>query len=280
MYLGIPTDLLDVAGRRGARSRRGVAARRSCGAGSDGDVPPRRRGCSVRRASPLIWAGGGAIRAGAGPAVAALAERLGAPVITTYAGRGLLAPEHPCAVPGPVHHPAVGALWDRADVVVAIGSDLDGMMTQNWAMPAPPALVAINVDAADASKNYPATVVIEADARAGTEALCAGCRATEPDAAGWCGLQSRAWPRPGGGGRERGGRRASGRGVAVRALTACSTPRPWSCATCASPGYWIAGFRRVPAPRRLAYPMGWGTLGFAFPASLGAALAGPGRWSA
>ena len=42
------------------------------------------------------------------------------------------------------------------------------------------------------------------------------------------------------------------------------------------PGYWLAGFHRVPAPRRLAYPMGWGTLGFAFPASLGAALAGGG----
>src|SRR4029079_16973019 len=41
------------------------------------------------------------------------------------------------------------------------------------------------------------------------------------------------------------------------------------------PGYWLAGFRRVPVPRRLAYPMGWGTLGFAFPAALGAAAAHP-----
>jgi thiamine pyrophosphate-dependent acetolactate synthase large subunit-like protein len=42
------------------------------------------------------------------------------------------------------------------------------------------------------------------------------------------------------------------------------------------PGYWLAGYRRVPQPRKLAYPMGWGTLGFGFPASLGAALAGAG----
>jgi len=41
-------------------------------------------------------------------------------------------------------------------------------------------------------------------------------------------------------------------------------------------GYWLAGYRRVARPRRLAYPMGWGTLGFGFPASLGAALAGTG----
>ena len=42
------------------------------------------------------------------------------------------------------------------------------------------------------------------------------------------------------------------------------------------PGYWLAGYRQVPAPRKLAYPMGWGTLGFGFPASLGASLAGAG----
>jgi acetolactate synthase-1/2/3 large subunit len=42
------------------------------------------------------------------------------------------------------------------------------------------------------------------------------------------------------------------------------------------PGYWIAGFHAFCAPRRLQYPVGWGTLGFAFPASLGAALAGTG----
>jgi acetolactate synthase-1/2/3 large subunit len=43
------------------------------------------------------------------------------------------------------------------------------------------------------------------------------------------------------------------------------------------PGYWVGGFHRVRRARGLAYPVGWGTLGFAFPASLGAAAAGGGR---
>ena len=43
------------------------------------------------------------------------------------------------------------------------------------------------------------------------------------------------------------------------------------------PGYWLAGFYPVPAPRKLAYPVGWGTLGFGFPAALGTAIAGTGR---
>jgi acetolactate synthase-1/2/3 large subunit len=42
------------------------------------------------------------------------------------------------------------------------------------------------------------------------------------------------------------------------------------------PGYWLGGYWRVPAPRKLGYPLGWGTLGFGFPAALGAALAGAG----
>jgi thiamine pyrophosphate-dependent acetolactate synthase large subunit-like protein len=42
------------------------------------------------------------------------------------------------------------------------------------------------------------------------------------------------------------------------------------------PGYWLGAFHPVPAPRRLVYPMGWGTLGCAFPQALGASLAGAG----
>jgi thiamine pyrophosphate-dependent acetolactate synthase large subunit-like protein len=42
------------------------------------------------------------------------------------------------------------------------------------------------------------------------------------------------------------------------------------------PGYWIAGFKTFAYPRKLLYPVGWGTLGFAFPAAVGAALAGAG----
>jgi acetolactate synthase-1/2/3 large subunit len=86
--------------------------------------------------------------------IAALAERLAAPVITTFGARGLVPPEHPCAVRWPPHVPEVGSLWDESDLVVAIGTDFDGSTTQNWAMPRPPSLLAINVDAADASKNY------------------------------------------------------------------------------------------------------------------------------
>ena len=42
------------------------------------------------------------------------------------------------------------------------------------------------------------------------------------------------------------------------------------------PGYWAAAFHPFAHPRKLLYPLGWGTLGFAFPAAIGAALADAG----
>ena len=54
---------------------------------------------------PLIWAGGGALRADAGDAVRALAHKLCAPVITTYMSRGLVSPDDPWVAAGPGARP-------------------------------------------------------------------------------------------------------------------------------------------------------------------------------
>jgi acetolactate synthase-1/2/3 large subunit len=215
---------------------------------------------------PLVWAGGGA--RDAGTAVAALAERLAAPVLTTFAARGVLPPDHPCSVGMPPHVEPAGRLWDEADAVVAVGSDLDGMNTQNWAMPAPPHLVAVNRDAADATKNYRADVVLEGEAGALTAALAAQVRPR----AGLDALAERLH-----------GVRAAACGsldpAALRFLDAFAFAVPSDAVVVADmciPGYWLAGFHAFARPRRLQYPVGWGTLGYAFPAALGAALAGAG----
>lgn len=220
---------------------------------------------------PLIWAGGGALRSGAGALVGELALKLAAPVITTFMGRGLLPVEHPCVVPGPPHAPEIGSLWDEADVVLAIGSDFDAMMTQNWLMPRPPILIGVNVDSADASKNYSCDLVLVGDALAVLERLVP----RTPARTGMDELR----------------RRLAAIGIAVAAAVAADEPQAATLlevfervlpseaivvADMCIPGYWLGGYRRVPLPRKLAYPMGWGTLGFAFPASLGAALADAG----
>jgi acetolactate synthase-1/2/3 large subunit len=264
VYVEVPTDFLSAA----VDSRIRTVARGTLTSASDED-----RAIELMTAAerPLIWAGGGALRAGAQDAVGRLAERLAAPVITTYMARGLLGAQHPCAVGLPPHLPEVGRLWDEADVVVAIGTDFDGMMTQNWAMPEPPHLIAINVDPEDANKNYEPEVLILGDAAEVTAALAERLPERDDVSA----LRSRL---------------AEVRSQAMAALEkehpdemsflrvfASAVPEDAVVvADMCIAGYWLGALHPVSAPRKLAYPMGWGTLGYGFPLSIGSALAGNG----
>ncbi len=267
VYLGVPTDLLSKEAAGDATTPGRVAMEPP----PDGALLDRAAELLTGAERPLIWGGGGALRADAGALVGELARRLAAPVVTTYMGRGLLAPDHPCAVPGPVHAPEVGALWDEADVVLAVGTDFDGTNTQNWKMPTPPTLIAVNVDETEASKNYAADVALIGDARALLEKLLPrvtprpGLDELERRLA-QIGADVSAWVRDDEAGA------ADLLEVMHRALPKDAVVVTDMCI----PGYWLAGYWQVPAPRKLGYPLGWGTLGFGFPASLGAALAGAG----
>jgi thiamine pyrophosphate-dependent acetolactate synthase large subunit-like protein len=256
-YLQVPTDLLGTEVDEAARTN-GAAA-----AGWELGEAPALIDAAER---PLIWAGSGATDAG--PALAALAERIAAPVITTYGASGVLPRSHPSRIGLPPHVEAVGRLWDEADLVLSAGSDLDGVQTQNFAMPQPPRMVAVNLDEADATKNYAADAVIAADAGEALSRLATAV-AVRDDLGG---LQERLR-----------GVRAEACGAldgrALRFLDSMRFAVPDGAVVVADmciPGYWLAGFHTPAAPRRLQIPLGWGTLGYAFPAAIGAALAGAG----
>jgi thiamine pyrophosphate-dependent acetolactate synthase large subunit-like protein len=206
---------------------------------------------------PLLWAGGGVTAAGAGAVLATVASRLGAPVLTSYGGRGALPPDHPCLVPLPPHVQPAGDLWDAADVVLVVGSDLDAMNTQGFRQPRPPRLLSIDLVE---PVTYPPDVWVKADAREGLEVLAEAL--PDPGRRPWFEL-------PQG--------RAAYAGPETAFLDAVEQALPDDAVVVADmcvPGYWYGGFGRVASPRGLAYPVGWGTLGFGFPASLGAALSG------
>jgi acetolactate synthase-1/2/3 large subunit len=258
VYLEIATDLLAAEVATAAAADR--AARADAGSIEDAAA----RLAAAER--PLLWVGGGA-REARGP-VAGLAEQLAAPVLTTYGAAGVLPPAHPCLVGLPPHVAPAGALWDEADVVVAIGSDLDGVQTQNFAMPQPPQLIAINLDATDAAKNYRVDCLLEGDAGRVTAALAERL----PPRGGIDGVAGRLHE-------VRAEACAELDGRALRFLDAMRFALPDDAVVVADmciPGYWLAGFLTPAAPRRLQIPLGWGTLGYAFPAALGAAIAGTG----
>jgi thiamine pyrophosphate-dependent acetolactate synthase large subunit-like protein len=271
VYVEIPTDLLAAEAHAGPD----VEAEHVRPGRRPDPLPPlsddqlaRAAELLERARRPLVWAGGGALQSGAGEAVAGLAERLVAPVILTFSARGLLPPDHPCLVGATPHVPEVGALWDEADVVVAVGTDFDGMMTQGWKMPQPPHIVALNVDAADASKNYLPDVVLEADASKAAEAL-----AERLGERGGLGSLTRRLRDLRGRVRDDLDRTDPDASTFLTAVESALPPDAVIVCDMCIPGYWLGAFHRTPAPRKLSYPLGWGTLGCAFPQALGAALA-------
>jgi acetolactate synthase-1/2/3 large subunit len=215
-------------------------------------------------ARPLLWVGGGGRDATAG--VDALATRLGAPVVTTYQGRGVLGADHPLLVGAPPHEPPVTELIAAADLIVVIGSDLDAMTTMAWRLPFPDRRVAINIDPTDATKSYAMDAVLAADARV-TELLAECIEARKPWAGDLHGLVEKLRDEL---------REDAETTEAIAFLEHTESALPSDAIVFADmciPGYWLAGHYRVRTPRSLHYPMGWGTLGFAFPAAIGAAAA-------
>ena len=206
---------------------------------------------------PLIWAGGGATNADAADLVERLARALGAPVLTSYGGRGLLPPDSPHLVPLPPHVQPAGALWDAADCVVVLGSDLDAMNTQAFRQPRPPTVVTVDLVR---PVNTEPDVWLQEDVASGLTRLLAELPPANREP--W-------FERPSG--------RELYAGPETAFLDALEGALPEDAVVVADmcvAGYWYGGFGRVAQPRGLAYPVGWGTLGFGFPASLGTALSG------
>jgi thiamine pyrophosphate-dependent acetolactate synthase large subunit-like protein len=262
VYVGIPTDLLDLEASL-------VDDPRGEWASHAGDVGPLLDAVAASE-RPLLWVGGGARDAGRG--IAALASRLGAPVVTTYQARGVLPADDPLLVGAPPHEPPVIELIRRADLAIVVGSDLDAMNTMAWRLPLPDRRVAINVDPVDAAKNYSMDAVLGADARI-TESIAAAVPPREPWAGDLGALVATLRDEL---------RSAPETSESLGFLERTEAALPGNAIVFADmciPGYWLAGHYRVRTARSLHYPMGWGTLGFAFPAAIGAAagLAGERR---
>lgn len=224
-----------------------------------------------------IWAGGGVIHSSASAELVRLAERLSAPVVTTFMGRGAIPDDHPLAVGLPPHEPRVAELLASSDAVVAAGTDFDGTMTQNGALRLPAELIHIDLDPAQVGKAYPALALV-GDASAILAALDQALARRDIDRAEAQGhvaehldaLRKSVW-----GELEADPRTRDAAGF-VRALRRAAPAETTFVADMCIAGYWCAGYLPVPAPRRLLYPMGWGTLGFGWPAALGAAASGVG----
>jgi acetolactate synthase I/II/III large subunit len=117
---------------------------------------------------PVLYVGGGVIKADAWAELRVLAELTGAPVVTTLMARGAFPDSHPLHLGMPGMHgtvAAVGAL-QRADLLVALGTRFDDRVTGKLDSFAPDALIVhADIDPAEISKNRRADVPIVGDCK-------------------------------------------------------------------------------------------------------------------
>ncbi|MGD2051582.1 MAG: acetolactate synthase large subunit [Acidimicrobiia bacterium] len=147
----------------------------------------------LEAAQPVIYAGGGIIRAGAADELRRFAEAANLPVVTTLMARGAIPDSHPLALGMPGMHgnyTAVTAL-QQSDLLVTIGARFDDRVTGDVASFAPRAkVIHVDVDPAEIGKVRTPDVPIVGDAAAVLEQLSAELSGRigdgpPPDRAAW-----------------------------------------------------------------------------------------------
>ncbi len=117
----------------------------------------------------VIVAGEGAASSEAGPELLALADALGAPVATSLGARGIVPTRHPLhvGVPGSYSAPPANRIVHGADLVFYIGCDTGDQVTLNWTVP-PLAtrIVQIDADPVEIGRSYPNTLGLVGDPKA------------------------------------------------------------------------------------------------------------------
>ncbi|MDI1289188.1 MAG: acetolactate synthase large subunit, partial [bacterium] len=115
---------------------------------------------------PVLYVGGGVIRAGASGALRRLAELTGIPVVTTLMARGAFPDSHPLHMGMPGMHgtvAAVGAL-QKSDLLITLGARFDDRVTGKLSSFAPKAaIIHADIDPAEIGKNRQADVPIVGD---------------------------------------------------------------------------------------------------------------------
>lgn len=226
---------------------------------------------------PLLYLGLGARPAG--DDLVTLAERLEAPVATTFQGKGVFPEGHPLSL-----WPGFGAaapsfaskLAADRDAVLAIGCRFGEVATGSYGLTMPGPLVHIDIDPAVPGRNYPAEVAVVADSAVAVPALLEGLRARPADPS----LRERIAD----GHREVDAEREQKASVdrvsphaLLRAIQRRLGPDTIFTADSGNGTFLAMEILRLDGPGRFLAPVDYSCMGYSVPAAVGAALAAPDR---
>lgn len=269
VYLEIPLDLLeeetDLAGEA-------LAARQPMPVAAPDPARIAQASALLRQAKdPIILAGGGSRAAGA--ELRALAERLGAPVVTTLNAKGVLDEHHPLSLGSNLRLAAARDRARDADVLLVVGSKLGDAELWVDRLEARGSVIRIDVLTSQLDRNQEAEVGIVGDARAALAAIVAELGTGAPREGAAADVEATlervraecAELSPG--------------NAALAELIVAQLPADAIVTTDSSQvGYWgLLNALRASEPNTALYMATYATLGYGLPAALGARIASPER---
>jgi acetolactate synthase-1/2/3 large subunit len=232
---------------------------------------------------PVLYAGGGIVRAQASDELRTLAEATGAPVVTTLMARGAFPDSHPQHLGMPGMHgtvPAVLALQE-SDLIVALGARFDDRVTGKASQFAPHAkVVHVDIDPAEISKIRTADVPIVGDLKDVLVDLEAAYRASAAEDSAditewWSFLDGLRDEFPLGYSQPTDGLMAPQ--YVIQRIGELTGPEGIYAAGVGQHQMWAAQFIKYERPNAWLNSGGAGTMGYAVPAAMGAKVAEPDR---
>lgn len=232
---------------------------------------------------PVIVAGWGAVVSGAASQIQSLAEVLSAPVAFSLDGKGIIPEDHRSCigVAGSYSAPCTNRLIAESDLVIFVGCDTGDQTTLNWTVPGSSTpIIQIDADAAELGRNYPGALGILGDPQLCLQALLAALPASvdhpwrESNWLEHCVSTVAEW-------KESMQPHRASSAIPIRVERLCAeiaAQIPRDSVFVSDTGYSsIWSGTMIPLPPSCSFLRAAGSLGWAFPASLGAKCAAPER---
>ena len=230
---------------------------------------------------PVLYVGGGVIKANGHKELLTLAELVGAPVVTTLMARGAFPDSHYLHVGMPGMHGSVAAVTSlqKADLLITLGARFDDRVTGKLSTFAPNAkVIHSDIDPAEIGKNRHADVPVVGDVRLTMAQLVPALKAefakSQPDLTAWW-KQVDGWRTTYPVGYDMPSDGSLSPQYVIERLGKISDPDTIYTAGVGQHQMWASQFISYEKPRTWLNSGGLGTMGYAVPAAMGAKVGAP-----